>query len=188
MNQFVPYFLGARKPPPSAADTQVHTRRQQAQRPRDVGLDTYHHTFFVSGNWSFTTTSRPKPSMGRELLTQVWGFPKEHPLRYSHKPRKANPRLRPKAHDLWANSSAKTDSTPTNTSSPVAGRQLLDDGRDRDPAVPPTNSTSTSPRTPTQAAPSSTQTPTSASKSGTSCASSSTPPRTAPSPPSPQNT
>ena len=111
MNQFVPIFLGQTKCPYSpgrAADTQKCIRAGGKHNDlEDVGLDTYHHTFFeMLGNWSFGDYfKREAIDFAWELVTEVWKFPKHRLYATVYKPDKAKgdpSEFDQEAWDVWA--------------------------------------------------------------------------------------
>ncbi|MCX6893108.1 MAG: alanine--tRNA ligase [Verrucomicrobia bacterium] len=120
MNQFVPVFLGQRAPDVSrwagaipgsdtrAADTQKCIRAGGKHNDlEDVGLDTYHHTFFeMLGNWSFGDYFKKDAiDWAWELVPEDWKFPKNrlYATVYSPDKAKGDPSdFDQEAYDIWA--------------------------------------------------------------------------------------
>ncbi len=108
MNQFVPIFLNEQPCPYSparAADTQKCIRAGGKHNDlEDVGMDTYHHTFFeMLGNWSFGDYFKQEAiEWGWELLTERWKLPKERLYATVYKPGEGDPAdFDQEAYDIW---------------------------------------------------------------------------------------
>src|SRR6266566_4105762 len=118
MNQFVPIFLGQRKPdvdkwpgaipglPTRAADTQKCIRAGGKHNDLDdVGLDTYHHTFFeMLGNWSFGDYFKKEAiEWAWELVVEKWIFPPQRLYATVYQPGPGDPaEFDQEAYDHWA--------------------------------------------------------------------------------------
>ncbi|MEI7728985.1 MAG: alanine--tRNA ligase [Verrucomicrobiota bacterium] len=109
MNQFVPIFLGQVKcpyTPGRAADTQKCIRAGGKHNDlEDVGLDTYHHTFFeMLGNWSFGDYFKKEAiEWAWELVHGVWKFPANRLYATVYKPGPGDPsEFDQEAYDIWA--------------------------------------------------------------------------------------
>src|SRR3954462_14872269 len=118
MNQFVPIFLGEKRADVSkwggavpgsdtrAADTQKCIRAGGKHNDLDdVGLDTYHHTFFeMLGNWSFGDYFKKEAiEWAWELVIKRWKSPPQRLYATVYKPGPNEPSdFDQEAHDHWA--------------------------------------------------------------------------------------
>src|SRR5438874_160303 len=109
MNQFVPIFLGQQKAPwkpARVADTQKCIRAGGKHNDlEDVGLDTYHHTFFeMLGNWSFGDYFKKEAiEWAWELVVERWKFPAQRLYATVYRPGPGEPsEFDQEAHEHWA--------------------------------------------------------------------------------------
>src|SRR5437879_3538972 len=119
MNQFVAIFLGQQKPswnPPRVADTQKCIRAGGKHNDlEDVGLDTYHHTFFeMLGNWSFGDYFKKEAiEWAWELIVDRWKFPAQRLYATVYKPGPGEPsEFDQEAYDHWARLFQEADLDP----------------------------------------------------------------------------
>src|SRR5205809_3128040 len=119
MNQFVPVFLGQQKPlwnPARVADTQKCIRAGGKHNDlEDVGLDTYHHTFFeMLGNWSFGDYFKKEAiEWAWELVVERWRLPAQRLYATVYKPAPGEPsEFDQEAYDHWERLFREADLDP----------------------------------------------------------------------------
>jgi len=119
MNQFVPIFLGQQTAPwkpARVADTQKCIRAGGKHNDlEDVGLDTYHHTFFeMLGNWSFGDYFKKEAiEWAWKLLVERWKFPAQRLYATVYKPGPGDPsEFDQEAYDHWAHLFREVDLDP----------------------------------------------------------------------------
>src|SRR5436309_6623522 len=119
MNQFVPIFLGQQKAswnPPRTVDTQKCIRAGGKHNDlEDVGLDTYHHTFFeMLGNWSFGDYFKKEAiEWAWELVVERWKFPPQRLYATVYNPDPDEPsEFDQEAYDHWARLFREADLDP----------------------------------------------------------------------------
>jgi alanyl-tRNA synthetase len=119
MNQFVPIFLGQQKAswhPPRVADTQKCIRAGGKHNDLDdVGLDTYHLTFFeMLGNWSFGDYFKKKAiEWAWELVVERWKLPPSRLYATVYRPGPGDPsEFDQEAHDHWVRLFREADLDP----------------------------------------------------------------------------
>jgi alanyl-tRNA synthetase len=120
MNQFVPIFLGEVKcpyVPGRVADTQKCIRAGGKHNDlEDVGLDTYHHTFFeMLGNWSFGDYFKKEAiAWAWELIVERWKFPPNRLYATVYRPSPGDPSdFDEEAHVCWRQHFASAGLDPT---------------------------------------------------------------------------
>jgi len=119
MNQFVPIFLGQQKAPwkpARVADTQKCIRAGSKHNDlEDVGLDTYHHTFFeMLGNWGFGDYFKKEAiQWAWELLVERWKFPAQRLYATVYQPGPGEPsEFDQEAYNHWAHLFREADLDP----------------------------------------------------------------------------